>query len=142
MKIFEIKIIPIFQLLAGCFVFLSCSSPDEEITVGKYRITYKAEVEDGLWFGSYKDADGNDICVCDEPYQQDGWIHSFATNDLPMNLIFEVTSEFYEDSLVIDKPDVTASIFINGELQETLTNSMADGRTRVTVEDDLVDFAR
>jgi len=124
------------QLIGLCTVLagtVSCTSPDSEITLGRYRVTYKASVESGQWFGNYTDRNGSSICVCIEPYQSDGWLHSFTTNEIPAELSFEVTSEFYPDSTVVDKPDVTASIYINGELLKTQTNSLSDGRTKVSI---------
>jgi hypothetical protein len=133
------KTTPGMMIIFGIVAMFSCTSPDEEITLGKYRITYKAQLESGLWYGNYTDADGNEICVCDEPYQPDDWLHSFTTNEIPDNLTFEVISEFFEDSLVVDKPDVTASIFVNGELLKSLTNSQGDGKTKVLVVDGVAD---
>lgn len=133
------KTVQLKMILFGFTAMFSCTSPDEEITLGKYRITYKAQVESGLWYGNYTDIDGNEICVCDEPYQPDGWLHSFAANQIPPNLSFQVISEFFEDSLVVDKPDVTASIFVNGELLKSSTNSQGDGKTKVLVVDGVAD---
>lgn len=112
---------------------ISCSEFTSEITLGEYRITYRANVERGLWYGSYTDRQGNSICVCEEPYLSDGWMHSFATSELPSELSFVVTSEFYADSTVIDKPDVTGAIFLNGELLASQTNLIGDGKTKVSV---------
>ena len=121
---------------------ISCTTQDDEITLGKYRITYKANVESGLWFGSYTDSAGNSVCLCEQPYQPDGWLHSFATNEIPQELMFEVESEFYVDSTIVDKPDVTASIYINGELMKTRTNTLADGKTRVIVLNGIADIVQ
>ena len=120
-------------------LLFSCSAPDEEITLGKYRITYKADVESGRWLGSYINSEGELICLCEAPYQLDGWLHRFTTNEIPAQLTFEVESEFYTDSTFVDKPDVTASIYINGELVETQTNALADGKTRVSVLNGIAD---
>ncbi len=111
----------------------SCSSIDSELTLGEYRVTYEATVEKGLWYGNYTDGQGNSICVCEEPFQPDGWMHSFATSELPDELTFVVTSQFYADSTIIDKPDVSASIYMNGKLLKSETNAVADGKTKVSV---------
>jgi hypothetical protein len=121
---------------------ISCTTQDDEITLGKYRITYKANVESGLWFGSYTDSAGNSVCLCEQPYQLDGWLHSFATSEIPQELMFEVESEFYVDSTIVDKPDVTASIYINGELMKTRINALADGKTRVIVLNGIADIVQ
>ena len=125
-----LKLSIVISVVTGLY---SCTSPDEDLTLGKYRITYKAQVENGLWYGSYTDADEASICICEKPYQPDGWLHSFATNEIPAELTFEVTSEFFTDSTLVDKPDVTASIYLNGELLKTQTNALADGKTKVSV---------
>jgi len=117
----------------------SCDKVGTEITLGEYRVTYKVGVERGLWYGNYLDGNGKSICVCEEPYQLDGWMHSHATKNLPDELSITVTSEYYADSSVVDKPDVTASIYLNGELLKTQTNSIADGKTKIWVQP-LIDF--
>jgi hypothetical protein len=111
---------------------ISCSDLSSEITLGEYRVTYRANVERGLWYGSYTDAQGNSICVCEAPLLPDGWMHSFATSELPTELSFVVTSEFYADSTVVDKPDVTGAIFLNGQLLISQTNLIGDGKTKVS----------
>ena len=129
MKMRLLNICIIGMLAVG---LISCSDLSSEITVGEYRITYQANVERGLWYGSYTDAQGKSICVCETPYQPDGWMHSFATSELPSELSFVVTSEFYADSTVVDKPDVTGAIFLNGELLISQTNLIGDGKTKVS----------
>lgn len=121
-----ILIIPIL-----CALLYSCDQPDTEITFGEYRVTYKVNVERGLWFGNFIDGNGKSICVCEEPYQPDGWMHSYAMQDFPSELSITATSEYYADSSVVDKPDVTASIFLNGEL---LATSMFNGKTKAWIQ--------
>lgn len=119
----------IILILAG--FFYSCDKTETEISLGEYRLTYKVGVESGLWYGNYLDGNGKSICVCEEPYLLDGWMHSFATGNLPDELSITVTSEFYADSSVVDKPEVSASIFLNGEL---LASSSANGKIKVTAQ--------
>ena len=105
----------------------SCSKFESEVSLGQHRITYKVSAESGLWYGKYLGRNG-EVCLCEAPYQPGEWTHSFATDNIPSDLYIQVTSEFFDDSTLVNKPDVTASIYINGELADIQTNSIADGK--------------
>lgn len=123
MKTYRISI----SLIA--LLFFSCSAFEEELTLGEHRIVYKVNTESGDWFGSYIDKNGETICLHEEPFQHGEWTHSFVTNTVPKELSIEASSELFSDSTIVNKPDVTASLYIDGELVETQTNSIADGKT-------------
>lgn len=119
------------SIVIAALIFSACSRFETEISLGEYRITYEVETEYGDWYGSYLGSQG-EVCLCEEPFQASEWTHTFSTNEIPQNLFIEVTSEFHEDTTLVDKPDITASIFINGELIDIQTNSIDDGKTRST----------
>lgn len=119
------------SLLVVLLIGSACSRFETEITLGQYRITYEVETEYGDWYGSYLGSTG-EVCICEEPYQAGEWTHTFSTNEIPQNLFIEATSELFEDTTIVNKPDITASIFINGELIDIQTNAIDDGKTRAT----------
>ena len=124
-----------FRIISMTFVILStssCSRFESEISLGQYRITYEVETEYGDWFGTYLSSSG-EVCVCEESYQSSGWTHTFSSNQIPGNIFVEASSEYYEDTTRTDIPDITASIYVNGELIDRRVNYIADGKTRSTV---------
>ncbi len=60
--------------------------------------------------------------------------------EIAAELSSEVTSEFCNDSTFLDKPDVTVSNYINGDLLKTQTNALADGKTKVSVFQGIANF--
>ena len=110
-------------------LFSSCASFDEELSLGTHRITYIVNTESGTWFGSYIDKHGEVVSLQDRPFQLGEWTYSFVSDEIPGELFIEASSEFYDDDSVEDKPDVTTSIFIDGDLIDIQTNSIADGKT-------------
>lgn len=117
-----------------CFLFMlfcSCSKFESEVSLGQYRITYRVVTESGDWFGTYLGLD-EEICLCEAPYQPGDWSYTFTSNNIPSKLSISATSELFDDSGIINKPDVTVSIYINGELMNIQTNSIADGKANAT----------
>ncbi|MCK5207153.1 MAG: hypothetical protein KAQ79_04010 [Cyclobacteriaceae bacterium] len=116
-------------VMAG--LLFSCSKFESEVSLGQYRITYKVATESGDWFGTYLGL-YEEICLCEEPYQPGDWAHAFTSSNIPNELSISATSELFDDIRIIDKPDVTVSIYINGELVGIETNSEADGKSVVS----------
>lgn len=113
-------------------MFCSCSNFESEVSLGTYRITYKVNTESGKWHGKYIGLN-EEVCLCEKPYQEGEWSYTFTSNSIPSILLIEATSEFFDDAETNDIPDITVSIYINGELNETQTNSIADGRSQATL---------
>ena len=85
--------------------------------------------ESGDWFGSYINSQGELIYLDEESYQLSEWTYSFSVNEIPGELSIEATSELFNDSTVVNKPDITTSIFIDGELVVSKTNHLDDGKS-------------
>lgn len=125
MKIYTILMMTVAGLLC------SCSKFESEVSIGQYRITYKVATESGTWYGTYLGLT-EEFCFCEKPYQPGDWTYTFTSNSIPEKLSISATSELFEDISVLDKPDVTVSIYINGELIAIETNSEADGKSAVS----------
>ncbi len=120
-------------------ILFSFSSCEEELSLGEHRFTYQVITESGDWFGSYINSHGELIYLNEEPYQLSEWTYSFSVNEIPSELFIEATSELFNDSTVVNKPDITTSIFIDGELVVSQTNHLDDGKT-VTAYPNTTDY--
>ena len=118
-------------IIVASLLFSSCSKFDSEVSLGDYRITYQVVTENGEWFGSYIGVDG-EVCLCEAPYQNSEWSYIFTTNEIPSKLSLQATSEFFDETRMTDFPDVTVSIYINGDLKDIQTNSIADGKSEAS----------
>ena len=110
---------------------MSCSKFESEISLGEYRITYNVVTESDNWFGKFIGEEG-EVCLCEAPFQPSDWSYTFTTNRIPSKLQIEATSELFDETKMTDFPDITVSIYINGELKDIQTNSIADGKTLAT----------
>jgi hypothetical protein len=123
------KALIISMCMIMCF---SCSNFEEELSLGEHKVTYMVLTESGDWFGQYIDKRGDTVRLHEEPFQHGEWTHSFVTHTLPDILFIEASSEQFPDSTILDKPDITASLYVDGELIETKTNSIMDGKTEAS----------
>jgi hypothetical protein len=121
------SIVPIITL-----VLLSCTESPIDVNPNAIKVRYEVIVESGTWLGSFVDEEGEDNCLCQPPYQDSNWTYDFLTSDPPGVLMLNATSSEFDNPLVEDKANITANIYVDGELVATSTNKDADGKTHVT----------
>lgn len=121
------SIVPIIIL-----VLLSCTESPIDLNPNAIKVRYEVIVESGTWLGSFVNEEGNEICLCQPPYQDSNWTYDFLTSDPPGVLMLSATSVEFDNPLVEEKPDITANIYIDGELVISGINQDEDGKTHVS----------